>query len=207
MKILVASPHPDDESIGCGGALAAHVADGDEVAVVFLTSGEEGMAGYPVDYARRWREREARKATGFLGVNALSFLRLPDAGLGGEVAAAARGLAGVLRAERPDVVYVPHDGDDHLDHMATLAALRLALADSGPPKPRLLGFEVWTPLNHFDEIVDISDHMATKMLAVRSYRSQVRYCRYDLAIKGLNAYRGALAAGSAYAEVFAELSW
>src|SRR6185437_3709814 len=36
-RVLVLAPHMDDETLGCGGALAAHVAQGSAVTVVFLT--------------------------------------------------------------------------------------------------------------------------------------------------------------------------
>ena len=44
-RIMVISPHPDDESIGCGGTISKHVAEGDVVQVELLTSGEKGGHG------------------------------------------------------------------------------------------------------------------------------------------------------------------
>src|SRR5262252_5885989 len=42
-NILVIAPHPDDECIGCGGAICLHAAKGDRVVIVFITSGEKGL--------------------------------------------------------------------------------------------------------------------------------------------------------------------
>ena len=41
-RVMVISPHPDDESIGCGGTICRHVAAGEPVHVELLTSGEKG---------------------------------------------------------------------------------------------------------------------------------------------------------------------
>ena len=61
-NILVLSPHPDDESIGCGGTIANHTAAGDQVTVIFLTSGEKGCEGKPPDETCNIREQEDRKS-------------------------------------------------------------------------------------------------------------------------------------------------
>ena len=58
-RILVLAPHPDDESIGCGGTLCRHVQQGDEVHVVFLTSGEKGGHGRSEAATIQVREAEA----------------------------------------------------------------------------------------------------------------------------------------------------
>ena len=42
MKILIFAPHPDDAEIGCGGTIAKHIAKGDQVKIIYITSGERG---------------------------------------------------------------------------------------------------------------------------------------------------------------------
>src|SRR6185436_21151558 len=77
-RVLVISPHPDDESIGCGGTLRGHVLAGDRVEVVFLTSGEAGGHGKPPDETARIREQEAKAAGSILGVRKIEFWKQPD---------------------------------------------------------------------------------------------------------------------------------
>ena len=69
MNVLVVAPHPDDESIGCGGTICLHAGRGDRVAAVFLTSGECGLSDMPKLEATRMREREAEEAAGILGIS------------------------------------------------------------------------------------------------------------------------------------------
>jgi len=94
-KILILSPHPDDETLCCAGLIQQAHAAGAQVYVNFITSGD----GFEFDAALEGRQlrptaasfrslalkrmQEARAATGVLGVPAshLSFLGYPDGGL------------------------------------------------------------------------------------------------------------------------------
>jgi N-acetylglucosamine malate deacetylase 1 len=202
--VWVVAPHPDDESIGCGGAVCLHRQRGERVRVVFLTSGERGIEGVSPEAAQAIREAEAAEALDVLGVGQMNFLRLPDLGLAEAVKPAAGRLAEVFRADPPSLIYVPHSGESHPDHEAALPIVRAALALAFParPLPELRAYEVWTPMTAFGWPEDISAVMQRKLRAVRCYRSQLQAFRYDRAVRGLNQYRGCLAARCRYAEVF-----
>jgi N-acetylglucosamine malate deacetylase 1 len=204
MKVLVLAPHPDDESIGCGGTICLHASQGHRVTVAFLTSGELGLKHLARDDAWRIREREAELAAGVLNVSSLAFLRLPDWYLGEHVDDAAVSLRTVMEGETPDLVYAPHGGEWHPDHRAALHVLRDALAKTELSTPMIRTYEVWTPLAEHTHVEDVSAVMSRKMRAVRCYESQLRGFRYDRAVRGLNSYRGELAARTRYAEVFGD---
>ena len=94
-RILVFSPHPDDEALGAAGLIRQAALRGDDVRVVFLTNGD----GFGISAAREFheiqvppkdfvryaylRQGESRKALGLLGVPpaAIHFLGYPDRGL------------------------------------------------------------------------------------------------------------------------------
>lgn len=202
--VLVIAPHPDDEAIGCGGMICLHRQGGDRVRVVFLTSGERGLTGVPEQTARSIREAEAGQAAQVLGVEGIDFLRLPDLGLDEDRSTAAKELGKVFDARTPDLIYLPHPEESHPDHAATLPIVRMALGQrfGGTELPELRGYEVWSPMTRYGWVYDISPVMKQKLRAVRCYRSQLYPFRYDRAVRGLNQYRGVMAAGSRYAEAF-----
>jgi LmbE family N-acetylglucosaminyl deacetylase len=205
MNVLVIAPHPDDEAIGCGGRICQHVAEGDRVTVVFLTSGELGLKHLARDKAWLVRETEARKAAVILGVGQVEFLRIADWAVGDHTRHATRKLRLILQEKRPDLIYLPHPGEWHPDHQAVWPCLRAALRGWRGAKPGLRGYEVWTPLGHFDEVADISKVMPKKLRALRAHRSQVREWDYVRAVTGLNQYRGVMAGKCRFAEVFQHL--
>jgi N-acetylglucosamine malate deacetylase 1 len=205
-RILVLAPHPDDEAIGCGGTLLRHVKQGDTVQVVFLTSGEKGGHGRSEAETIRVREREARTAARILGVRNPEFWHEPDGALRATPAAVAR-LRVKLKEFRPHKIYVTHDREMHPDHRGAVRLLRHALDRAARPRSDVLMYEVWTPVQQLDEIVDISPFIGKKLRAVRAYRSQCAVVGFVEAVRGLNRYRGEFHSwpGGDYAEVFTRL--
>ena len=206
-RVLVISPHPDDESIGCGGTLRKHVVEGDEIHVIFLTSGERGGHGRSTDRTLALRERESEAARRILGIGHIEFWREPDAGLRVRPETVTR-LAEKIRKWRPDVLYVPHPREMHADHRAAVRLVRAALRGVRR-RPIVWMYEVWTPLQRMDRIVDITPFVNVKRRAIRAYRSQCAVMSFDDAILGLNRYRGEMFCWpeGEYAEVFATLKF
>jgi LmbE family N-acetylglucosaminyl deacetylase len=205
-RVLILAPHPDDEVLGCGGTICEHTASRDRVTAVFLTSGELGLKHLTPTQAWEMREREAKAAARILGLSAIDFLRGPDWELASATTRLAPRLQTLLQRDAPDLIYLPHPRDWHPDHQAVQRLLRRALRRSGLPQPELRAYEVWTPLTKFDHVVDITSAMPTKLKALRAHRSQLKEFDYVRAIKGLNQYRGLLAAKRPYAEVFEALA-
>jgi len=82
--IVVIAPHPDDETLGCGGLLAAASRLGLQPRVIYLTDGgasHVGSAAWPRARLVEARRAEALAALSHLGVGAAAtlFLDWPDA--------------------------------------------------------------------------------------------------------------------------------
>jgi LmbE family N-acetylglucosaminyl deacetylase len=198
--VLVVCAHPDDEAFGCGGTLRLHALGGDHITAVFLTSGEAG--GHGEENHGERREQEAGRAAAILGIDELEFWREPDGRLRAGAALAGR-LSTLIDALEPCRVYAPHGRDDHPDHRATARLVRRALAPSAA-RPVVRGYEIWSPVERIEEVVDISEVIAEKRRAIRAYRSQCAVMGLDHASVGLARYRGEMHSwpGGPYAEVF-----
>ena len=206
MNVVVIAPHPDDEAIGCGGAVSVHVANGDRVVAVFLTSGEQGLKTMSKETAWAIREREAQAAGRILGLSEIVFFRLPDWLVGDHLAKAASLLKPLLQSECPEMIYLPHENDQHPDHQTCIRIVKRALSfESTQTMPKLRCYEVWTPLQLPEQVLDISAVMPRKLRALRAHRSQMDGFDYIAAVKGLNQYRGALNGRCRYAEVFEDV--
>lgn len=149
LTLLCVHPHPDDESIACGGVLARYAAEGVRTVVVTCTGGEEGdnLAGIDLgehDLATH-RRRELEDALAALGVQASHQLGYRDSGMMGEPSndhpdsfwraeldEAATRLAAIIRAERPQVLVSDDENGTygHPDHIkanrVTVRAVELA---------------------------------------------------------------------------------
>ncbi len=170
-----------------------------------MTSGELGLKLLPADRAQAAREAECRAAAAVLGCLPPVFFRCPDYALADHIPHAAGLLAELFSSARPAQIYLPHPLDDHPDHAACLPIARAANAKSKTPIDWTLGYEIWRPMPEHDHLQDITDVMPLKQEAVACYPSQLQSFRYDRAVAGLAAYRGALAGHCDFAEVFCTL--
>jgi LmbE family N-acetylglucosaminyl deacetylase len=187
-SILVIAPHPDDESLGCGGLIAAARKQGCDVHVVVLSDGtgsHPNSKRFPADALRALREREARTAAAALHVpmRALTFLRLRDRFVpregGGAQAAAAR-ITAIARNNGVDALFVTWAHDPHGDHQAAHAIARLARKHL--PDCTLYSYPVWgwslrpdSPVGPWPPRgfrLDISAELPMKRRAIAAHRSQ-----------------------------------
>ena len=207
MNILVISPHPDDESIGVGGTIRKHVTEGDTVDIIFLTSGEKGGHGKSEDETMSIREKEARKAAKILEVNSVEFWRQPDGKCEANIASIEK-LTVTIKAFKPAIIYVTHEGEQHPDHRAAAEIVMQAVtALRKNERPFVYMYEVWTPLSALDYIVDISENVAIKRKAIKAHKSQCNNLKFHVSAMALNRYRGEMHSwpGGDYAEVFKEM--
>jgi LmbE family N-acetylglucosaminyl deacetylase len=149
--LLVVAPHPDDESLGCGGLLADCWRRGQRAHVVCLT---DGTGSHPNSRAwpapkladRRWRE--LRAAVGALGGapgRDVTWLGYPDTALerlhraGPELA---EDILATARRVRARTLVAPSPHDPHGDHVAAAGAVQEAMGDL--PGRRLYYYPVWS---------------------------------------------------------------
>jgi LmbE family N-acetylglucosaminyl deacetylase len=207
MKILVISPHPDDEAIGCGGTIIKHVAEGDMVEVVFITSGENGGHGKSPEETIKLREQESIEAANILQVSNISFWKEPDGNFQVNEANINR-LIEKIKIMQPAMIYVTHEQEEHPDHRSSAKLVIEAVNRlSDKIKPAILMYEVWTPIQKIDHIVDISSYVDLKRKAILAHKSQCEVMKFEEAILALNRYRGEMHCwpGGDYAEIFKEM--
>jgi len=179
--LLLVAPHPDDETLGCGGLLGWASRYCRPRHVVFLTSGEQSHPGTALDIATiRCAEAKAAAAQLGLAPEQLSFLGLPDAGLASMPHDDRRAAAGRLRhlatVLRPCVVLVTAETDMHGDHRAAFALVRDAI--QGLAEVELMTYPVWSwllpdaPSAVTGVRVDISEYREHKDAALHAYASQ-----------------------------------
>jgi LmbE family N-acetylglucosaminyl deacetylase len=189
--VLVVAPHPDDETFGCGGAVALLARDRAAVHVVFITDGSASHPAHPIvapaGIAAR-RRSEARSATAILGVDweRVEFLDERDgtlADLGGGRAREVEGrIAAMLARLAPEAILLPCRFDGSSEHDAAFALVSRALQHA-QIKTRVFEFPVWSwwnpllllgPMFKCRRVwrIDIRGVLDAKARAIASYASQ-----------------------------------
>lgn len=134
--VVVVAPHPDDETLGCGGLVASLVERGAEVTIVTVSDGGASHLAQP-DLAN-WRRKEQAAAVAALGCRAQPvWLGLPDGHLGAFADHVRSALVGPLRDA--DLIVAPWSGDGHPDHEIVGRASQQA----APRRARFVSYPVW----------------------------------------------------------------
>jgi LmbE family N-acetylglucosaminyl deacetylase len=141
--LLVLAPHPDDETLGCGGTIHLARQAGARVTIAFLTDGADSHA-HLLDRGElvALRRAEAAAAAAVLGVGEedLRFLALPDGRLGGAEPQAREQLAALVAERGPGALLAPCAWDVSDDH---LAAARIAAAVAAAAGLPVHGYATW----------------------------------------------------------------
>jgi N-acetylglucosamine malate deacetylase 1 len=117
---LIIAPHPDDETLGCGGLIALKRAQGIDVQIVFITDGGASHDWHPQFQAggiAPIRHQEALAALDILGVAAEQSI--------------VDQLSAILTAHLPGEIYVTHRADRSTDHEQSYELARSAIAAAG----------------------------------------------------------------------------
>ena len=190
-RILIVAPHPDDESLGCGGLASILAADGRQLHTLFVTDGgasHRNSASWPRPRLAAEREKEAARALDVLGLGDMprTFLGLLDANMPDPAATkwreAKRRVAGLVDDFLPDLVLLPWRRDPHSDHRASWTLATEAIAATSV-RPARFEYAIWldelgAPGDHPREgemarqDFDVSQAVTAKRQAVAEHRTQ-----------------------------------
>ena len=180
MKILVFAPHNDDEVLGVGGTMAKYARQGHDVYVCEVTAWLEQME------CTKALQRTAVKAHDILGVRDTIFLDLPVVHLK-ETATHVKNkiFSDVVKQIKPDIAFVPHVGDMHVDHGETTLAAMVALRPIENPQLKAIytyetlsetEWNIPSVTNAFLPTVwsDITDTFELKLQAMSCFDTQLK---------------------------------
>ena len=204
-RVLVIAPHPDDETIACGGTIALHAGMGDDVCVCIVTDGGRSRcAGLSREEVCRRRRQEATHACGLLGNIELIQLGLHEGIWHGQDLSHA--LESLLERCNPTVIYSPSGIDFHPEHIRVAGVLaRVLERHNFTTQVRVRVYEVQVPLTPLlaNAATDISPSRDRKARALAAYRTQ----RQGLVwLSRLEHYRQEIYRLPGPNEVFLELS-
>lgn len=194
-NILVVGPHPDDQELGMGGAIAKLAEQGHDVLLVDVTNGEPTPHGDP-----ETRAEEAKKAAEILSPDATKFpdakpvkrvlLGMPNRFVEHTIAAR-HVMAGVIRAHQASIVFTPFFEDAHPDHRAVTRIVEDArfdakltkvdmpvpegMAAGEPIYPKWLFYYYATHLRWVANpsfVLDVTGYVERKIESIRAYHTQ-----------------------------------
>ncbi len=201
-NILVIAPHPDDETLGCGGTLLKHRNQGDGIYWLLITNIHREY-GWSED-AIQIRQKEIDRVADMYQFNKLFKLDYPTAHLDkislNELVAS---VSKIILAVKPETIYIPFENDIHTDHQICFKVASSSTKGFRYPFIRnIFGYETLSETeftlspgktfapNYF---VDITEFFPDKLDIFSVYKSenmQPQQPRSKRAIEALAIYRG-----------------
>ena len=195
-KVLVITPHPDDETLGVGGSIAKLINQGHDV-YILTVSGHLPPLYDRKDYDKT--VKEAHKAYDILGITNSKFLEIPATMIGYEpVHSLNNKIVSVINEYRPNFVFCPFP-DRHIDHKlvfeSTLVATRPVQA--GAEIELVAAYEILSE-THWNApfiepnfipnlVIDIGDFIEQKIAALKCYQSQISKDEGPRSLKAVKA--------------------
>ena len=214
MKILVISPHPDDETLGCGGTILRHKDIGDKIYWLIITN---------IDIKNGWdkgiiekRQREIEIVKEMYGFEKTFKLDYPTAKLDiTPIQEIVKSISEVILEIEPGIIYLPNHSDVHTDHQITFKAAYSCTKNFRYPFIRkILMYETLSeteftpslPENIFipNVFVDITKYFEKKLEIFKIYKSEVMKEPLPRSLEVIEAFdkcRGSRI-GKKYAESF-----
>ena len=204
--ILVVSPHPDDETLGCGGTLLRHVAEGDQVHWLIMSTITQD-AGFSKNRVESRIEEIAKvaRAYSFESVEHGEFITTkldtyPDSML-------IEFVEKIVNRVQPDTIYLPYRNDAHSDHKKVFDAVAACTKSFRYPSIKKVrayetlsetDFSIFPQDSGFKPNlwVDISDFLNQKIKIMKIYKGEMGqhpFPRSEDSIKALATLRGTVA--------------
>lgn len=206
--------HPDDEVLGCGGAIARHIKDGCEVVLLVLT---DGVSARGDNFgASNVRRLELQESSQVLGISSYFQLNMPDNRLDTiSTLEVIQAIAPIFSRVNPHIVYTHFLYDLNQDHSVVARAIRILTRPISPVTLEMVlmmevpsstewafGEQCQFSPNHF---VALSKHQIdVKLKALSRYTSELRLAPHPRRIEHalvVAQQRGAQS-GYEYAEAF-----
>lgn len=197
--VFIVAPHPDDETIGCGGVILKMIQQHIDVRILLLT---DGGAGNRPHEAAEIREREFNRAMEVLGIKNTYRLGFKDGMLAESYVLMRNELENYIKKDRPRLIFAPYIFDYNNDHQCVVSALmELRKSMTGID---IMMYEVWTPILYPDYYINITEEYPIKKMAMQCYESQDNYYSIIEKADALNRLRSTLSAykKSNYMECF-----
>ena len=199
--ILVIAAHPDDEVLGCGGAIARFAVEGCEVYTLILgegiTSRDPSRDQHKRDEEIRELKKQAENANNILGVKKVYAFNFPDNRFDSvPLLDIIKTIEKIKKDIKPDIVFTHHYGDLNIDHQITFKAVMTAFRPTKDESVKeIYSFEIpssteWnapSSLTYFmpDYFVDISKTIKLKVRAMKEYKCEIREYPHPRSIESI----------------------